>query len=250
MSATAAIPPGWSPSRFWLVAAVVFAGQVGWIFLLGQRSHGRAAETPRRDIVRMVPTPMDEETWSKYVFAVDPTVIPTSGSHGFADLAWHQLPANEYSAPLPKPQPVFLEFASIPSPAVAQAKGFPLLLLPSQSASQSPEPVLAPGGRAESTFRIEGALTARQIAPPTRLRAWTDNYLLTNTVIDFAVNRAGQVFTEALLEGSGLDDADQAALAAVRDFRFRPASKSSPAAAWDTAIFYWRTIPPSTNSVK
>ena len=250
MNSATEMPAGWSPSRFWLVAAVIFAGQVGWIFLLGERFQAKPARNPERSIVRMLPTPLDEEKWSKYVFVVDPTVIPTSSSHGFADLAWHQLPAKEYSAPLPRPSPVFLEFADQRPVAATTLNSRPLLQLPTPSAAQSSGPSLEPSGRQASMFRIGGALAARQIDANIALPEWTNSDLLTNTVIQFGANRAGQVFTEALLEGSGLDEADQAALALVRDFRFRPAPRTAPPETWDTAIFCWRTIPPSTNSAK
>ena len=250
MTASAPIPAGWSNTRFWLAAAVIFAGQVGWVFLLGERFQSKPVRPPERAAVRMLATPLDEEKWSNYAFAVDPTVLPISGSHGFADLAWHQLPVNEYSTPLPKPAPLFLPFTPLPPEPVIQPDTHPLWLLPTESAGPMSEPALTAGGREASILRIAGALARRQIAPPESLPGWTTNYLVTNTVIRFAVNRAGQVFTEALLEGSGLDEADQVALARVREFRFRPASIMDPPETWDTAIFYWRTVPPSTDSSK
>jgi len=37
MTAIKPIPSGWSGGRFLLVAALLFAGQAGWVWLVGER---------------------------------------------------------------------------------------------------------------------------------------------------------------------------------------------------------------------
>jgi TonB family protein len=194
---------------------------------------------------------VDQEKWSRDVFAGDPAVFPSSSPHGFANQTWRLLRANDYPAPLLEPQPEFLEFAATGSGADLQPAAPVLLQTPFPWDSQSGLPAesapafpAAGASRPESFLRIEGGLAGRQMDPPAVLPAWTNSFLVTNSVVQFAVNRSGQVLSAVLLAGSGLKEADDSALATVNLLRFRPAGGDAPGLAWDTATFYWKTIPP------
>ena len=251
MSAPKPIPPRWSRGRFWLVVAVLFAAQAGWVLLLGERPRPSPVPAPSPLSLRLLDTPLDNEKWTKHVFAGDPAVFPSSSPYGFADQAWRRLPANDAAAPLEEPLPVFLNFAPNGSGADLKPAGlesrqtpFQLAGLPDASPSVVPSFPAAEASRPESFLRIEGALAGRQLGPPVLLPFWTTNFLVTNSVVRFAVNRAGQVVSAVLLAGSGLKTADDSALATVNVLRFRPVGKTAPQPAWDTATFYWKTIPP------
>ncbi|MGA2541489.1 MAG: hypothetical protein ABSG78_07975 [Verrucomicrobiota bacterium] len=251
MSAPKPIPPRWSRGRFWLVAALLFAGQAGWVLLLAERPGPSPVPAPSPLGLRLLGTPLDNEIWTKHVFAGDPAIFPSSSPHGFADQAWRRLRTNADTAPLEEPLPVLLNFAAKWSGAELKPAGlasrqtpFHLAGLPESSPSAVPAFPAAQASRPESFLRIEGALAARQSSPPAVLPSWTTNFLVTNSVVRFAVNRAGQVVSAVLLAGSGLKAADDAALATVNVLRFRPVGQSAPEHAWDTATFYWKTIPP------
>ena len=253
-SASKPILPDWSRARFWLVVALLFAGQAGLILLLGERPHFSHAPAPPLPGLRLLDVRLDSEMWTKHVFAGDPAVFPTSSPHGFADEAYEtfhrQLPKLA-SAPLEEPSPVFLGFAAQwagarLAPASPEPRQAPIRLAGMADPSENGAPNFPPAAasRPESFFRIEGALDSRRLGPPIVLPYWTTNYLVTNSVVRFGVNRAGQVVSSVLLGGSGLKAADDAALATVNGLRFRPAGLNRPELAWDTATFYWRTVPP------
>ncbi len=251
MNAPKPIPPRWSRGRFWLMVAVLFAGQAGWVMLLGERPRPAPVPAPPRLGLRLLDTPLDNERWTKHVFAGDPTVFPSSAPYGFADQAWRRLRTNDYAAPLEEPAPVFLDFAAPwsgadlnPSSLEPHPTPFPLAGLANSSPSGRPPFGTEQASLPESFLRMEGALAERLLGPPVVLPSWTTNFLVTNSVVRFAVNRAGQVVSAVLLAGSGLKTADDSALAAVNVLRFRPVGKSAPERAWDTAVFYWKTIPP------
>jgi TonB family protein len=69
--------------------------------------------------------------------------------------------------------------------------------------------------------------------------------LLSNSVVQIAVDSAGQVIAARLLGRSGSVDADTNALDKARSLRFRPVPL--PAPVWGNAIFEWQTLE-QTNS--
>ena len=242
---------GWSRGRFLLVAALLFAGQAGWVLLLGERARPSRLPAAPPMLLRLLAAPLDQERWSRDVFAGDPAVFPSSSPHGFAHQAWGLLRANDYPAPLLEPPPAFLEFAGTGSGADLQPAAPVLLQTPFPWDSQSGFPPesgpafsAAEASRPESFLRIEGGLAGRQLETPVVLPSWANGFLVTNSVVQFAVNRSGQVNSAVLLAGSGLKEADDSALAAVNLLRFFPVGGDAPELAWDTATFYWKTIPP------
>jgi hypothetical protein len=208
-------------------------------------------------VFRLMGAPLSVEDLSKFVFAADPTVFPSSAPRGFADQAWLAAPALDYKMRERSNAPTFLEFAASQIGANLIPPGPVLPRIPFQLAEQQePSFDAAPSfpatepGLPESSFRVEGGLAARLIGPAAALRAWPSANLLTNSVVQFAVNRAGQVVSARLWAGSGLPDADTNAVATVGVLRFFPAAKNPAELAWDTATFYWKTIepPPGTNA--
>jgi hypothetical protein len=251
MTAPKPIPSGWPRGRFLLVAALLFAGQAGWVLLLGERPHSASVPAAPRMMLRVLDTPLDDENLTKHLFASDPAVFPSSSPHGFADLASRRLRANDDAAPLMEPPPAFLAFAANWAGADLQRTGlesrqtpFPLAVPPAPAPESAPDFPAAEASRPESFLRIEGALAARQLDAPLVLPSWTTNFLVSNSVVQFAANRAGQVISTVLLDSSGVKEADDYALAKVNGLRFRPVEAGAPEYAWDRATFYWKTMQP------
>jgi hypothetical protein len=246
---------GWSRGRFVLVAALLFAGQAGLVLLLGERPSPPPLAAAPRMVLRLLDAPLDDEKWTEHVFADNPTVFPSSSPHGFAGQAWLRLPVPGDASALREPPPVFLEFAANWSGAEDNPAGRESRHASFRWSGQpAPPPDIVPAlppaeaSRPESFLRIEGGLAGRQIAPPAVLPSWPAHFLVTNSVVQFAVNRAGQVVSAVLLAGSGLKEADDSALAAVHVLRFRRAGPTAPEYTWDTATFYWKTIEPPPKS--
>lgn len=247
MSAAKTVSSGWSRGRFLLVAALLFAGQAGWVLLLGERPQPRPVPVAPRGTLRLLETPLDDEKLTKHLFAGDPTVFPSSSPHGFADQAWPK----DYTAAFPEPPPAILAFAAnwagaVLKPAGLESRPTPFQFVgpPGLPPASAPDFPAAEASRPESFLLIEGALAGRQLDAPVVLPSWTNSSLVSNSVVQFGVNRAGQVISAVLLAGSGLKEADDSALATVNLLRFRPVGAGAPEFAWDTADFYWKTIEP------
>jgi hypothetical protein len=253
---------GWSRSRLVLVAALLFAGQAGFVLLLGERPRPSPLAPAPRVVLRMLDAPLDDENLTKHIFAEDPAVFPSTSPHGFAAQAWRLLPAHDHNAAaLRQPMPAFLDFTNWSGaeriPAVAESRQIPFQWTsrpnpPEDTVTIFPE---AEASRPESFLLIEGSLQGRRWPAPVELHPWT-NSLLSNSVVQFAVNRAGQVVSAVLLSGSGLKEADDSALTNVNVLRFRPSGTAAPAFEWGTATFYWKSVappppqkPPTTNTL-
>jgi hypothetical protein len=255
MNAPEPTPSGWSRGRFLLAAAMLFVGQAGLVFLLGERPRLSPLPAAPGMALRLLDAPLDDAQWTERVFAFDPSVFTSSSPHGFAAQAWRLLPVHNDAAALEEPPPVFLQFTNWSgaggNPAGWESRHtlFQWAGQPGPPPESVPDFPAAEASRPESFFRIEGALAGRQAAAPAPLPSWPANFLVTNSVVQFAVNRAGQVVSAVLLAGSGLKEADDKALATVNVLRFRPAGAAASEYTWDTATFYWKTIEPPPNPV-
>ena len=89
----------------------------------------------------------------------------------------------------------------------------------------------------------QGPLAGRQLNAPSVLPAQTNALLLSNTVVQIAVDSAGQVISARLLDRSGSVDADGYALVQARNLRFRPSP--GPVPVWGNAVIEWQTLAPS-----
>jgi TonB family protein len=250
MKSPATEPSQWTRGRFLGLVGVLFALQAGLILLFAERapSASRVASAPVH--FRLLGTPLTVDQLSKTFFAIDPTVFPLPSLHGFSERAWLRLPEQQDEAPSETEAPAWLTID-----AGRLGTNFPLLnrpksLLPFGLADQGgpalePWPVfLAPERlRTQSFLEIQGQLAGRQLNASAELRAWPSAQLLSNSVVQIAVDSAGQVIAARLLSRSGSADADTNALDKARNLRFRPSP--SPAPVWGKAIFEWQTVEPT-----
>ncbi len=256
MKGPATQPSQWTRGRFLSLVGVLFALQAGLILLFAEREHAVPAAAPAPGRFRLLGTPLSADQLSKIFFAIDPTVFPLPGRHGFSERAWLRPPDQQYEVPGETEAPEWLAINT-----ARLGTNFPLLnrpksLLPFGAADQGgpdlePWPAfLAPEAlQTQSRFELHGALANRQLNPPTGLRAWSPGpgtELLSNSVVQIAVNSAGQVVAARLLARSGSVDADTNALDKARNLRFRPVP--SPAPVWGKAVFEWQTIAPTNDS--
>lgn len=104
-----------------------------------------------------------------------------------------------------------------------------------------------------SHWRIEGELAARRLLEPLPMQAWAHTQLLTNSVVQLAVDDQGFAFSTRLLGTCGLPAADKYALELANQARFEPQAvktKGEHAFTWGKIVFQWQTVPPpATNNV-
>jgi hypothetical protein len=242
-----------------LLVTAVFALQVAAVFWLGGRSLPAAANPSWVPIVR----PTFEGGGSEWLALNDPTLFVLPHREGFSGEAW--------ITTLPEvPRPVWAgtnSFRPWESPPKDLGSAFReymrtnVFSSPDLLAGPEPELVLPavlsePPLVTESTLSISGELAERPLMNPPAVPGWTNATLLTNTVVEVAVDAAGVPQAAALLPpGSGNPKADEFALVAARGLRFEPirarrrgaAEKMSTSLSFGTVIFQWATLP-GTNS--
>jgi hypothetical protein len=238
---------GWTRGRFWSVAGALFAAQAGLIVLFAEGEHRASHVAPAPVHLRLLGTPLNADQLARIFFVEDPAVFPLASLHGFSERAWLSPPAQQYEVPGETEAPEWLKIDTN-----GLGTNFPLL-----NRAESPVPfgLADPSGaepepwpasltsepvRTQSAFEIQGELAGRQLNAPAGLRAWPSAELLSNSVVQIAVDSAGQVIAARLLGRSGLADADTNALDKARSLRFRPVPL--PAPVWGKAIFEWQTI--------
>jgi hypothetical protein len=249
----------WSGRRWFLVIGLVFAGQVGLIFLLGEHS-----PVPARTRGPMPGFRLASPAAAELLALGDPTLFALPHPQGFSGKAWlhgfsQKLPSFDWSEeprwlPLPASRlgQTFKQFmetneaGSDRALSVAESE----LMVPDISS----ESVL----REESTLRLGGALAQRQPISPPQLKAWRHEDVLTNTVVHVVVDGRGQTISSVLLPpGSGSREADQYALEQARAARFESIEPSGPRSPPNPTpqltsgemIFQWHTLPmPATNA--
>ncbi|HUD46547.1 MAG TPA: hypothetical protein VMR33_06940 [Candidatus Baltobacteraceae bacterium] len=244
--------PVWTRGRFLGIVAMFFVLQAGLIALFGARSVRPAAAPPPSTQFRAVAASMSEEQLRRLFFASDPAVFPLPNPHGFSGRAWMDQPPPQYHSTNQLEPPLWLALDAVrlgtgPADLDNASGAAPLSLpqLPIPQADPLPvflSPVIIP---TQSVFRIQGELAARLLGPPPALNAWpsTTKKLLTNTVVQIAVNQAGDVMAARLLTRSGSPDADGDAVAKAWALRFQPSADALTL--WAQAVFRWQTTFPA-----
>jgi TonB family protein len=250
MTGLPTVSSGWTPGRFWRVVGVLCLAQAALILLFVGPDHGLSRNAPAPGHFRLVGTPLTGGELARTFFAIDPTVFPQPSRDGFSERAWLNLPAAD-EAPGEAESPAWLALdparLGTDFPTSNGAKpALPFGLADQRGPELDPWPAsLAPEQvRTRSRFEMEGELAGRLLNAPAGLRAWPSAQLLGKSVVQIAVDAAGQVIAARLLAPrSGSAEADNSALAQARRLRFRPAP--SPTPVWGRAQFEWQTVEPT-----
>ena len=249
MKGSPAVCGEWTRGRFWRVVCILCVAQVGLIWLFGGRERGLRRTAPVPGHFGLVGAPLTPGELTRTFFAIDPTVFPMPSLHGFSERAWlrlrtHQLPdETEPCAWLS----LNTNRLGIDFPPLGRAESILASALTDQSAPEFdpwPASLASERVRTNSLFEIEGDLAGRLLNAPSTLPAWPSALLLANSVVEIAVDSAGQVVAARMLSPrSGLAEADNTAVGLARLLRFRPVS--SPAPVWGKAVFEWQTLEPT-----
>lgn len=246
-------PAGWPRSRFWGIVGIIFVLQTGMLLLFGEHDHKARPAKQSGAGFHLLSAPLTADQLSKIFFALDPTVFPLPGAHGFSERAWLNAPAPVFEMPSQTEGPAWLaiktnqlgaHFAQLP-----QSKtGVPFGLNVPSSAEMEPWPIsLRPEKfRSQSLFELSAGLRERQLNAPSTLPPRANLLLLSNSVVQIAVDSAGQVIAARLIGRSGSVEADNSAVEEAQNLRFRPAPASAPV--WGDAIFEWQTLAPSNGA--
>jgi TonB family protein len=239
---------GWTRGRFLGIVGGLFVLQTLLLLLFAERANRADSPFLPQTRFRAVDSPISENELLKTFFVGDPSVFARPSIHGFSGRAWLSGRPGPYHPTNALEAPIWLGLdvskLGILSSATEVAARAPLLLdMAGPSApSLEPLPVFLPAPilQTQSVFRLEGEAGRRWMGLPPPLAPQSSAQLLTNTVVEIAINAAGHVVVHRLLARSGSAAADETALAVAKSLRFAPAAAE---ATWGEAVFQWHTVP-------
>ena len=241
----------------WGIVGLVFAGQLGAIFWLGQKGPPPVAPRISEISFRWV-EPAPEPLSS----LMDPTLFALPHRQSFSGPAWMKaisMATNTFSW---SEDPRFLDYsqtrADTTSGDLPPTNRFSLVEAIAAAAVEPrlPQISFTKPSREQSTWQLAGDLAGRRLLTPLHLTSQSNDDLLTNTVVQLVVDARGWPLSEALLQSSNSKDADQEALALAATCRFEPLRGDSSAPGrhpldgllWGELIFEWHTVPLATTN--
>jgi hypothetical protein len=242
----------WSKRRLWWTIVFVFAAQISGLYLLGERHSMAALGQNEKLDFQFVTTEMSGKEIFDSMLAGDPTLFVLPGLKDFSGEAWLKNKSADYAPPIWDEPPNLL-----PLDVESLGKAFVAHVRSNQSAGiQIAEQVFpksertGPPIRIEklSSFRLEGDLVKRELTVHPKIPAMSHTEPVAETVVQIAVNGAGEVVATRLLsprngEPGSLPLATEKALEISRSLRFRPVSRGTPALDWGKISFRWQTLP-------
>jgi hypothetical protein len=239
----------WTRGGFLAAVGVLFALQAGLILLFGDRSLPSPPRVVPTARFRALVTPVDGPELLRLFFVSDPAVFPLPNPRGFSGRAWlnQRPPAFQSEVQLEPPCWLTLDTTGLGTNFPALPMEYAAIrpeLVQQQALHVEPLPVfLAPETvPTQSVFRLEGQMEGSLLGQPLQLHAWPSPQLLSNSVVQIAVDPAGAVLAARLECRSGSVDADAEAVALARALRFTP--RLAARTRWGEAVFQWQTTEP------
>lgn len=247
-------PVGGPKRRWWLLLSLIFAGQVGSIFWLGDKGTVVVRKPAAAPLLRLAGNDASE-----LLQLEDPTLFARPRWDAFSGPAWLNVPTNEPPSADLAESPRWLALSSAEMGAefehffntnkVESANSLPK----PQPELTMPPPVPLVFADEHSSCRLEGELARRPLLTAMNPPPVENTDILTNSVVRLVVDADGRTLSVALLSSSGLAAADTKALALAREARFEPLYGSGPETrsgllpqlSWGEMIFEWAVRPPS-----
>lgn len=234
----------WTRKQWFLATLLLFAAHLAAVFAL----HGRRPTLARFEL-EPLSNGASEHSHEHHTLPAetqDPLIFASAHPRGFSGAAWIKSPARNFQIGRLDIPPQFLRFEREPAQFPAQQQTPIRTPLPFIALNLPPEPPRT------STFEIEGQLAPRPLlkTPPIPVQLHTD--VLSNTVVQIAVQSDGFPYTARVVRGSGLRKADADALEIARNLRFAPRViaaqyQEPPPLEWGQVVFHWHSTAPSTN---
>lgn len=259
-------PVRWTRRRWVYTTVAVFGLQVGLLFVLELRSTPPARPDQPPAGIYPALDPESDRQLARLPLLQDPTLFVLPAPQSYSGRAWLGFAPPEHRLSDWNEPPRWLDFNAQPlgEPFAGYAKTVtnrPLriadLPLPALTGADLPVPNQPVGQTPKIT--VEGHLLSRPLLAPIPLAPWPHTELLTNTVIQLAVDAEGVPMVTTLLAESGLRAADLFALEQAAHARFEPLRPLRPPddpvlsdlrLTWGKLVFHWQTLlPTATNTV-
>jgi TonB family protein len=246
-------PPAWPRRRWWLAIAIIFAGQIGTIFWLGERGSIVPRPASEAPVLRLAGANATE-----LLQLADPTLFARPHWEVFSGAAWLDVGKTEPPPEVPWPEAAPLELALETAELGAAFDSFsrtnrlelPGLLPRTKPDLTMPPPVPLISASEQSSFHVTGELAGRRLLTPLEPPRIEHTDILNDSVVQLVVDGDGRPLSATLLASSGLTAADTNALALARSARFAPVYGSGPerltdslGLTWGQMIFEWAVKP-------
>ncbi len=188
----------WSLARWLVLISGFFIFQLGFSYFVSDRPIGHSGKKEQQLNARTIPGTLTEERLSKTFFTTDPLFFPLASQHGFSGRGWMTVsrPDLQFPEEIEPPHLLALRNESLGRVAPAQPKPELPFQLGQQSTPQTEAlPVFVAGvvPRTNSLVRADAKLRDRAVGLPLKLPARPSDKVLNNSVVDIAVNGAGEV---------------------------------------------------------
>jgi hypothetical protein len=241
----------------WLAVFLVFAAQVGVMFLLGNPPKTAPSHPSITPIVYLNTNPASE-----LLALQDQTIFMLPHRNNFSGPAWLTItrqtfkpadwsePARPFSLPPEQLGAAFDKFMETsPPPQLAIAIGSALDVVGLDSSPMQPI-------SAASTVRIQGDLARRRLLTPIHLPPQTnsDSDVVPDTEVQVLVDARGNTFSPVILNGNKNTTAAADALDFAKRARFEPLRTTGPertppdTMTFGEMIFEWQTVPPAATN--
>jgi hypothetical protein len=239
-----------------------FVVQVALVLWLGARQQPTPA---RPDFGMDVVLAGDESMaqWEKATWISDPTLLALPSFRGFSGPAWLRFnppdyQPSEYSEP---PRWLALDARILGNTFLSYVTTNDVLARPKSDRPLPPLQRYEPNYPnaavpSQSQLQIEGELSGRLLPGQFELKSWPHSEILSNTIVQTAIDDEGRPVTTTLLQETASHEADLYALDLSRKARWRPRRVDSRRpdllgkVTWGRLVFQWHTLPLSeTNRV-
>jgi hypothetical protein len=247
----------WNGRKWVYAVALVFVIQAGLILFFGERRQPTAHAGTFGTAVRLIGDASGWQQIESMPTFSDSAAFALANWKGFSRDAWLLFTRPEFRVSDWTEAPQWLapetQTMGMSLHTFILSNTMPSLLIADKPLPRPIRPdVLTVSVPTQSELRIEGPLA--DWTPVTRLElpSWPHTELLTNTVVHLLVSANGFTAATVLLASSGLLEADQFALRAVKTARFRPPGRARAAAAATSGnlVFKWHTVPPTNLPVR
>jgi TonB family protein len=244
----------WPAFKWIAVVTLILTFQVAMVFWLQGRTTPSPSPASAQPIVYL---PADR--FAELPGVGDPTFFVLPNQRGFSGPAWMKISPLEYHPEeLPEPpRPLALPVEGLGRTLreFVRNEVFRPFRVDNDYAWRTEEsPLTSPADLVEtqSTASIEGDLAGRPLLSSFNPASQPAADILSNSVVQIAVDAEGHVFSPALLRGSGSQSADTDALAMAKSARFQPLARGAPEISasrlnWGRVVFHWHTVP-ATNT--
>jgi TonB family protein len=245
----------WPRFKWSAVIVLILTFQVAMIFWLQGRTTPPPPPVSAQPVIYL---PANRE--AELPGVDNPTFFVLPNQRGFSGPAWMKISALEYHpaewTEPPRPLALPVEGLGRTLGEFVRSEVFRPFDVDNGRARhmEAPFPV-SPADLVEtqSTASVEGDLAGRPLLSSLNPVSQPAAEILSNSVVQIAVDAEGRVFSPALLRGSGSLAADADALALAKSVRFQPLPSGAPdisasVLTWGKVVFHWHTVP-STNTV-